>query len=122
MADTKWKIKKVDIQAGNDLVGCLIEQTDTGFEFKAPNNDPPLSKTPEHLMPTLPFTFPDFPYEGHIWRITVDGINVGASRKEALGAFKQDPDNPAGEEDGSWTADGTGRGEDEDASATSAYA
>lgn len=121
MADTKWKIKKTDL-GGNDLIGCLLEETETGFEFKDPNSDPPLTQTPENLMPTLPFTFPDFPYEGHTWRITVREINVGSSRKEALGLFKRDPVSPEGEEDGSWTADGTGKGEDEDESATSAYA
>jgi hypothetical protein len=120
MADTKWKIKKVD-QGGDDLIGCLLEQTDSGFEFKSPNHDPPLS-TLSGLMPMLPFTFPDFPYEGHIWSITVEEINVGKSGKDTLGSFTKNPDRPDEEEDGSWTADGTGKGADEDESATTAYA
>lgn len=121
MADTKWKIKKVDRKGGDNLIGCLLEQTDDGFEFKGPNDEPPLS-TLSGLIPMMPIVFPDFPYQGHIWRITVEAINVGKSGKETTGLFTKDPDRPDEEEDGSWTADGTGKGADEDASATSAYA
>ncbi len=122
MADRKWKIHRTHGPiSGEDLIDCLIDETGTGFEFKGPDKIL-LSVTPGALPPTLPFPFPDFVYQDQTWRITVEGLESGADKTGAKGSWKRNPDDPDEEDDGSWTAQGTGRGEDEDEGATSAYA
>lgn len=122
MANRKWKIKKTKglDGGGEDLENCLIDETATGFEFKDPQKEL-LSKTPDGLMPTLPFPFPDFVYLGQAWAITVDSLETGTNGKEAHGSWSN-PTRPDGEPDGSWTADATTKSKDKHKRATRAYA
>lgn len=122
MADRKWKIHRTHGPiVGEDLIDCLIDETETGFEFKD-SEKVLLSETPGALTPTLPFTFPDFVYQDQTWRITVEELETGSDGHGSKGLWKKNPDDPDEEEDGSWTAEGIGKGADEDESATTAYA
>ena len=66
---------------GVDLVGCHITEnaSQTCYEFTQPNITNILAFTPGSSLPSLPFTFPEFSYDGLNWLVTVNSLPVGAT-------------------------------------------
>jgi hypothetical protein len=99
-----------------DLIGCVLKQTDTGFEFKSGDN---LLASTNNT--TVPFTFSSFPFDGHNWTISVDSITGGPSNNQASGTWTNDDPTIQGAEDGTWVGQaGGGAGEDDGDQARSA--
>jgi hypothetical protein len=113
MPQNKWTINSSSGgNDGNELVGCKIKQTSTGYDFTKPNNDVLASTT----STTLPFSFPSFDYKTHSWTVTVTSLGSTAG-----GSWSNNDQSPE-QEVGSWSADATVDADDEDAGAASAYA
>ncbi|HSE24132.1 MAG TPA: hypothetical protein VLB68_20865 [Pyrinomonadaceae bacterium] len=109
---------------GQDLVGCHINTNTAGtaYQFTAPNINTILSTTPGTTLPTAPFDFPQFGYDGNTWDITVNTLQGGASSNQAEGTWGTlgKPDiKETGPQSGEWTAQaGSTAGDDLAASAT----
>lgn len=117
----EWKIVKVEGGSrGSDLVGCRLIQTEFGFEFEKPDKSKLSSEG--GLMPTLPFSFPEFEYDGHHWTITVDSTETGKKDEEAIGKWKSKTIAPPDDEDGTWVAQAGGKGEEVKTDVSSASA
>jgi hypothetical protein len=91
----------------NDLVGCHIVGTATGYDFTAPNNAWLASTTDT----TLPFSFNSFLYDDWTWTVEVNSLGNPAS-----GDWSNNNPSPT-EEEGTWSAGAT---IDTDSSAASA--
>src|SRR5258705_668148 len=122
-----WTIHANGLTGGNDksdLVGCHINQNagGTAYQFTAPNINTVLATTAGTSLPTAPFSFPQFTYEGQTWDISVTTLTGGASNNEAQGSWSNGDASITAEQDGTWTAQaGATVGDDaEDASAASA--
>lgn len=66
---------------GSDLAGCHINENAAGtaYQFTAPNPNTVLSTTTGTSLPSVPFTFPEFTYDGLNWIITVNSLGVGVN-------------------------------------------
>jgi hypothetical protein len=106
----------------SDLVGCHINlnAAGTAYQFTQPNVTEVLATTPGTSLPAVPFNFPQFPYKGYSWDISVTTLTGGASNNQAEGGWvNSDPSIAA--ESGGWQAQaGAGAGDDEEVSAASA--
>ncbi len=111
MPRSTWTINNA--QGGNsssDLIGCHIKQTDTGYDFTAPDNTLLASTT----STAPPFSFTNFPYDTLTWTILVASLSNPAS-----GGWSNNNPDIKGEE-GTWSAGATADDdvdEDEDAAA-----
>lgn len=100
----------------SDLIGCVLKETDTGFEFK--NGNDVLASTTDT---SVPFTFSSFSLDNHNWTVSVDSITGGPSNNQASGTWSNDDPTIEGAEDGTWVAQaGGGAGEDDGEQARSA--
>ena len=109
---------------GQDLVGCHINQNAAGtaYQFTAPNITNVLSTTTGTTLPTAPFDFPEFTYDGDTWNIHVSTLTAGSGSNQAQGSWASDDSNDikeTGPQSGEWTAQaGSTAGDDLAASAT----
>lgn len=109
----KWKIvSTTGGSPGADLIDCRLKETESGFEFEKPDKTK-LSLT-RGEMPTLPFSFPEFTYKDQSWVITVTGIDLGKDEKEATGRWRVP--SPTNDEEGTWTGQAGGSGEEVESS------
>jgi hypothetical protein len=112
MPTNVWTIHASGITGGSqgqDLVGCHINQNAAGtaYQFTAPNITNILSTTTGTTLPTAPFSFPRFTYDGNTWDIYVSTLNGGASSNQAEGNWDTNAENNTKETDpqsGEWTA------------------
>ncbi len=112
MPKKKFKITNAGSSPDSpDLVDCHIEETDNGYELVAKRVV--LAST---TSTTPPFSFPSFDYEGWTWT-----LGVSTADSNSMSGGWSNNDDPAGGED-SWTAQGAGSGDPEDAEARSASA
>jgi|ERR1043165_7592312 hypothetical protein len=83
---------------GSDLAGCHIttNSTNTAYEFTEPNITKVKSTTTGSSLPSLPFTFPTFTYDGLLWTITVTSMTTGTGGS-AAGTWNN-PTGPVAEE------------------------
>ena|SRR5258708_5895711 len=111
MPKKKYKITNAgSIADSPDLVGCEIEQTDSGYELVAKRVV--LAST---TSTTPPFDFQFSNYEGWNWT-----LSVTAESQNSMSGSWSNNDNPTGAQD-TWTAQGSGTGEpDEEAECASA--
>ena len=113
-----WTINAVDVTGGgtrDDLVGCHIttNDDDSAYEFTENNINEVLSTTPGATLPTAPFTFPAFDFDGYTWTITVNTLTGGAGGNQAEGDWENNALSITAAEEGTWTAQaGGGAGED----------
>jgi hypothetical protein len=120
MPNNIWTINNGDVTGGkdgSDLVGCHIVQTATAYEFTEPNINNVLSTTPGSTLPTPPFDFPAFSYEGYTWNIHVGALSGGFS-----GTWSNTDPTITADETGTWTAQagaGVDEAGEEDAAAAS---
>lgn len=91
------------------LVGCHIQQTDTGFNFTKPNISEILASTTGSSLPT----FNDVSYKGYTWTITATSLTPNGP---GSGTWENDP-HIADSEDGDWTAQ-AGSGEPAESAAS----
>ena len=103
-----WTISNNDVSGGSNgslLVGCHITKNAAGtaYEFTQPNINNVLS-TDGPPLPTVPFTFPSFTYQGFTWTITVNslGLNADVDGTWATAATPEIEDVPA--QQGDYTA------------------
>lgn len=102
-----------------DLAGCHITENDTGtaYEFTEPNINNVLSTTTGSSLPTVPFDFPEFTYDGLQWNIRVTTLPAGANGSGTW-STPGDEVKETAPQSGDFTAQaGAGLGEDEAASA-----
>lgn len=112
MPQSRWTISSASGgNDANDLVGCHIVETGTGYDFTSPSNTVLASTTDT----TLPFSFSGFSYDDLTWTVTVNSLGNPAS-----GSWSNSNPRPT-EEEGTWSAGAT-EGEDADAGAASANA
>jgi hypothetical protein len=105
MAKKKWTINSAGGgNADSDLIGCHIEETDTGYDLTAKHNTVLSSTTSS----TLPFTFANFSYEGWIWNVSVFSLSHTASG----GWTNNDPDIKG--EEGTWSAGASSEVDDDE--------
>jgi hypothetical protein len=110
MPRTTWRINSS--QGGRDnqeLIGCKLKQTDTGFDFTDADNDVLATTTDT----TPPFTFDPFGFDSLTWTIQVTTVTGGQSNNEAQGTWSNNDPTIQGDEDGTWVGQ-AGGGADED--------
>jgi hypothetical protein len=120
----QWKIKKGDIgggQSGKLLEGCDLRENENGtFDLMG------ILATARPEPGTETIIFPDFAYQGLIWKVTCQGFDHGDKGDQPGGPWTNNLVPTAAEEDGTWTAQaGSGGGAEEDdgkEDAASAYA
>jgi hypothetical protein len=118
-----WTINTGDVAGGkdgSDLVGChiTINAGGTAYQFTEPNINNVLSTTTGNSLPTPPFDFPAFSYDGFTWN-----IHVGSLSGSFSGTWRNDDPTPTADETGTWTAQAGAGADDEseeDAAAASA--
>ena len=75
-----WTISANDVSGGSNgslLIGCHITENAAGtaYEFTQPNINNVLSTTPGSTLPSVPFSFPSFTYDGFTWTIGVTSLS-----------------------------------------------
>jgi hypothetical protein len=122
-----WTIHANDVSGGSngqDLVGCHINQNTAGtaYQFTAPNINTILATTLGSTLPSVPFSFPQFGYDGNTWNVSVSTLTGGNSNNKAEGTWATLGDRgikETGPQSGEWTAQaGSTAGDDLAASAT----
>ena len=105
-----WTIHANGLSGGDnksDLVGCHINQNadGTAYQFTAPNINTVLSTT-TGTLPTPPFSFPQFTYDGNTWTIAVSTLSGGESSNKAEGTWNTAATGieETGPQSGEWTA------------------
>jgi hypothetical protein len=104
-----WTIHANGLTGGSDksdLVGCHINKNAAGtaYQFTQPNINTVLATTPGTSLPTPPFNFPQFPFNGYNWDISVTTLTGGAGSDRAAGTWKNDHPQITEEQGGDWTA------------------
>jgi hypothetical protein len=100
-----WNIKKGDViggDSGQELDGSQIRVSEDGkhYEFLAV-----VSRTTADELPTGPFVFPPFAYNGLVWNIGVDSTEWGPDKSEIHGGWGNNKRHvgPPGDEGGTYT-------------------
>lgn len=109
----EWTIRKGDVgggKSGQELDGCSIRVNEAGtaYEFLAV-----VARTAGTELPTVPFTFAPFAYNGLVWNIEVQRLETDQAIGQWGNNKRTDSDAPQ-DESGTWTAQaGSGLPEDE---------
>ena len=109
----------------SDLIGChiIVNGDGTAYQFTESNVNNILSTTEGTTLPTPPFDFPNFPYDGHNWDLTVTTLTGGHSGNKAEGTWSNDDSQITNAQDGTYTAQaGSTVDEDPGESSTAAKA
>ena len=104
---------------GNDLTGCHIQQTATGYQLTAPNITNPLATT---TATAAPFDFDNVSYQSLTWNIHVTTLPANANGSGTWATRATGPED-TGPQSGDYTAQsGSGVDADADEAASSAKA